>query len=279
MPSASKWARLADEALKERRPSHPRRNDGRATPGGASPFCLSSTPQREGDNCRHACRGYEGGRTGNIRAGTWRPHSPASRERATSYLADDTRGPRRRRPPAEEPPANELPLPQTGPQDKDEGPALSTPAPPARLSLSQGGTPPIPGSEVEPAGMTWQEAAERLERLRSQGEPWTSQHKMARQFGCSSGTINKAIRMTPELRTWANRRPAAAPRRRTFNDVVTDSSAQTREADPVDDAAIREFIEKAESQTKAWFLALSPEDQLEYLNDPDKHPKILGRKP
>jgi hypothetical protein len=45
-----------------------------------------------------------------------------------------------------------------------------------------------------PAPITRQEAAERLERLRTQGEAFTSQHKLAEQIGCSSATINKAIK-------------------------------------------------------------------------------------
>jgi hypothetical protein len=127
--------------------------------------------------------------------------------------------------------------------------------------------------------MTWQEAAERMKRLRDRGEPWTSQHKLAEQFGCSSGTINKAIRHTPELHSWANRQPGAAPRAHSLNDPVTDSTAQNRELNPEDDAAIREFIESADPEMRAWFLALSREDQLDFLDDPDKHRKILGRKP
>jgi len=47
----------------------------------------------------------------------------------------------------------------------------------------------------------------------------------------------------------------------------------------VDDAAIREFVEGAEPETRAWFLALPVDEQLEVVNDPDKYPKILNRKP
>jgi hypothetical protein len=127
--------------------------------------------------------------------------------------------------------------------------------------------------------LTWQEAAERLERLRAQGEPFTTQAKMADQLGCSSAMINKAIKNTPKLRTWAKPQTAAGPGAQSLSDVVTDRTAQSREPDPADDAAIREFVEGADPQTRAWFLALSTEQQLEYLNDPDQHPKILGRKP
>jgi hypothetical protein len=43
--------------------------------------------------------------------------------------------------------------------------------------------------------------------------------------------------------------------------------------------AIREFIEKADSDTRAWFLALLLETQLEVINDSDKYQQIRGRKP
>jgi hypothetical protein len=61
---------------------------------------------------------------------------------------------------------------------------------------------------------------------------------------------------------------------------VTDHTAQTREADPADEVAIREYLEKdLPPEERAFFHGLSRADQLEFLDDPDKHPKILGRKP
>lgn len=143
-------------------------------------------------------------------------------------------------------------------------------------------TPEDEGDErpAEPkANMTWQEAAERMKRLRDQGEPWTSQHKLSERFGCSSGTINKALRKTPELQRWATRQTVATPRAQSLNEVVTDHTAQNVELAPEDNAAIREFIEQADPETKAWFLSLKAEDQLAFLDDPDNHQQILGRKP
>ena len=138
-------------------------------------------------------------------------------------------------------------------------------------------------SSAEPAGMSWQEAAERLERLRTQGEPFTSQQKLGDDLGCSSSTINKAIMKTPTLHAWANarsaRQPAEVSRAQSLNNPVTDRTAQNRELDPKDEAAIREFIEQADPETKACFLARGrSKTQLAYLDDPDKHQKILGRK-
>jgi len=135
--------------------------------------------------------------------------------------------------------------------------------------------------------ITWQDVAERLKRLRSQGERWTSGREMAGRFGCSSSTVHRAIQETPEIQSWAKPEGTLKAKSLTPHSkygegwaaALTDSTAQTVEPDPGDEAAIREFIEQADTETKAWFLSLSRKDQLEYLNDPDKHQKALGRKP
>jgi len=128
------------------------------------------------------------------------------------------------------------------------------------------------------AGMTVPEAADKLERLRSQGQPWTSYRNLVTQFGCSSATIHKAIHSSPKLTAWA-KRPGAVPRAQSINPVVTDSTPQSREPDPTEEAAIREYIENANPDAKAWFINLTVEKQLEFLEDPDKHQRLLGRKP
>jgi hypothetical protein len=135
----------------------------------------------------------------------------------------------------------------------------------------------------------WQEAAERMERLRAQGEPWTSQRKLADQFGCSSATINKAISETPSLTAWASRTKSISKAqsltplgRYGYLDIVTEDTPQKTEADPAEEAAsreLRQFIENADPETRAWFHGLQPKDQLDFLRDPDKHKRILGRKP
>jgi hypothetical protein len=129
-------------------------------------------------------------------------------------------------------------------------------------------------------GMRWQEAAERMERLRAEGERFTSQHKLAAQLGCSSGTINKAIRETSSLKAWAERK-AATPRAQSLNDVATDRTEGSREANPADEAAIREHLEREDltPDERAFFNGLSRDDQLDFLDDPDQHSRILGRKP
>ncbi len=126
-------------------------------------------------------------------------------------------------------------------------------------------------------GMTWVEVAERLKTLRSQGEAFTSRQKLADRLGCSSSTVQKAIGNTPELQGWAHRQ--TQPRASSLTGVVTDTYSQSREMDPADEFTIREYIETSDPETKAWFLELSPDLQLDFVNDPDRHPKILDRKP
>lgn len=137
-----------------------------------------------------------------------------------------------------------------------------------------------PEAAVDVDGITWQDAAERMERLRKQGVAFTSQRRLAGDFGCSSATINKAIKATPSLQMWA-KQPIAAPRSQSINDVVIDRTSQCTETNPEDDAAIREFIENADPETRGWFQALSEDDQLFHLDEPnklDEKGRILGRK-
>jgi hypothetical protein len=129
--------------------------------------------------------------------------------------------------------------------------------------------------ESPPTGMAWQDAAGRMEQLRSQGEPFTSQQELARRFGCSPATIYKAIHQTESLEIWA-KRPTAAPRAQSINPIVTDRTPQRSEPDPEDDAAIREFIERADPEEKAWFLAQSHQDQVSHLNYLADHPELLN---
>lgn len=139
-------------------------------------------------------------------------------------------------------------------------------------------------AKSETTGMTVPEVAKQLECIRSQGQPWSSYNKLASQIGCSSRTVHTAVQGTPELKAWANSSGRVASKAQSLNPVVTDRTAQSTEPDPADEAAIREFIENADPQTKAWFLALPCEKQLDVLNDPDAHGieeqvRILGRKP
>jgi hypothetical protein len=101
---------------------------------------------------------------------------------------------------------------------------------------------------------------------------------MGQQIGCSRSTVHKAVQNTPELQAWARRQRSSA-KAQSMNEVVTEAAEQDKEPDPEDEAAIREYVERADAQSRAWFLAQKREDQLAFLNDPDRHDKILGRKP
>lgn len=126
------------------------------------------------------------------------------------------------------------------------------------------------------SGIPWQEVAERLNRIRNQGAPWTSYEKLAEQIGCSVATVHKAVDHTPELFAWAKRQ--AAPRaRQGLEGQVIDNAVQVRELKPDDEAAIREFIEQAEAETRAWFQSLPVEEQLQVVNDPDKHQRAFPK--
>ena len=135
-------------------------------------------------------------------------------------------------------------------------------------------------SLVKSPGMSWKDAAERMKRLCAAGETFTSQHKLAVQFGCSSGTINKAIHKTPCAAGLGKCQTSSHPRAQSISDVVTDRTSQAREPDPADDAAIREYLDAdLTPEERAFFNGLSTENQLDFLEDPDKHRKILGRQP
>lgn len=136
----------------------------------------------------------------------------------------------------------------------------------------------------EPEGKSWNEVAKRLERLRAQGESFTSQAKLAKAIGCSAFTVNKAIHSNADLQQWA-KRPGAVPKAQSITPVVTDTASQSREPDPADDAAIREYLERnLTPDERAFFNSLSREGQLVFLDDPDAHGldeqvKLRSRKP
>lgn len=138
----------------------------------------------------------------------------------------------------------------------------------------------VPGGKHR---MSVEEVAERLERLQKQGEKYTSQATLAKQIGCSSYTVNKAIHSIPSLALWAKVEPV--PKVQSASAIVTDQIAQNREPLPEDGAAIREYLERDDisPDERAFFIGLSTEDQLAFLNDPDAHngtlhPRILGRR-
>jgi hypothetical protein len=135
-----------------------------------------------------------------------------------------------------------------------------------------GANAPDDGPSRRAGDMTWREVAERLKRLRTQGEPWTSQHQMAERLGCSSGTVNKAIKKTPALHAWAQQ-PDAAPRAQRLNAVATDRVPQAREPDPAHDAAdaeMRRLIEEGTPEERAFLNGASREHQRWYMEQPEQ---------
>jgi hypothetical protein len=132
-----------------------------------------------------------------------------------------------------------------------------------------GDDPPQPGGTATPAagdtetlpsegkrhGMSVEDVAERLNRLRLQGEPWTSQEKVAKRIGCSSSTVNKAIDTTTiaELKAWA--KPEAAPRAvgqgQSPGPGAGELAPVSREPDPANAAAedeLRDLAENADAE-------------------------------
>jgi len=159
------------------------------------------------------------------------------------------------------------------------------------LPLAEPFDPPKQTGEDRP-GISWKEVAERLKSLRAQGTPWTSFEKLADQIGCVASTVYKAIQKTPELQSWAKSDTASAPRAQSLTppmkkekgyvDMVADRTADSRQLDPADEVEIREYLEREDltPEERAFFNGLpSREDQLFFLHDPDKHQKVLGRKP
>jgi hypothetical protein len=127
----------------------------------------------------------------------------------------------------------------------------------------------------------WQELADRLERLRSQGEPWTSYDEMRKRFEPmpSTQTLHKAVHSTPNLTAWAGRPPTPrrqAPERsrqelkgQAFEDIP-----QEHEPDPADaagEADLRKVFENAEPDERAFLNSIgdAPRDyQSWYISEP-----------
>jgi hypothetical protein len=118
-------------------------------------------------------------------------------------------------------------------ESEHETPLPSEPEAPAAPAARTDSADAQPEAEApRKATWTWQEAAECLERLRQQGEPYTSHEKLAKQLGCPKTTVHKAIKKTASLQAWARRQPKD-PKAQSLNPVVSDNTAQTREPEPV----------------------------------------------
>jgi hypothetical protein len=133
-------------------------------------------------------------------------------------------------------------------------------------------TPPVENTETDDqtsqsamtaGGMRWQDVAERLERLRIQGEAWPGYREMARRLNdCSTATVYKAVKSSPELIEWAKRQAAPRAQQSLDNEEagVKESVIQQREPDPAEDAAdaeLRTEIEKADPEERSFLNEIS----------------------
>lgn len=159
---------------------------------------------------------------------------------------------------------------------------------------------------VEPKTKTtetdWRDIQRRLERLRDQGEKYTTQAKLAVKLNCSPSTINKAISRSTKLNAWKAesiaRRGNKAPPTTSLTEVHLDNLAQPCEQDPAEavtlddpEEVLAHLIQDAEPKVRAKLNAITPKDvrdmtgdQIRNLvgmicNDPDKYNRVLGRKP
>lgn len=98
-------------------------------------------------------------------------------------------------------------------------------------------------SHVQSSRMSAEEVGERLLRRVDQGDEFTSARQLAEEIGCSSNTVNKAIRNDSRLTIWANKNKRKVQvYGATKRDY--DSIADAREDDPIEIAEAEEELEK-----------------------------------
>jgi hypothetical protein len=100
----------------------------------------------------------------------------------------------------------------------------------------------------------WEDVQGRLLAKRERGESFTTNDKLAKDCGCSEGTIRKAIRKSDILKGWKARSkgPTAAPNATDLDAVVKANTRQTKEPAPDDvlldedmDATFAKLIDQA----------------------------------
>ncbi len=139
----------------------------------------------------------------------------------------------------------------------------------------------------------WRDVRDRLERMRKQGEKYTSQADLAKRVRCAKSTISKAIRNSPKLAKWMDksRKDRAAPGVTELNEVVADNARQETEVDPSDvltgddvDTALARLIGQAKPEERAQLNALDDEKRramarLYYAQQRDEEPSPLDDDP
>lgn len=162
------------------------------------------------------------------------------------------------------------------------------------------------GARGRPPGHTetaWREVQRRLLELADQGEPYTNTRELAKRYHCALGTVSKAISDSPNLKGWRRLtgKSRRAPRAQSLNEVVTDSTEQTRESDPantltdedVDNAMAHLIQETVDDEERARLNSLDDQKRRETArlyrqqqrDDPDvgrpdgRDDTLRGRKP
>ena len=153
----------------------------------------------------------------------------------------------------------------------DEQSELAQPAP-DQLSILDVATDDEQPAVADDSRLTWQDAAERLERLRQQGEPWKGHHHYARQFSCSSSVTHRAVKETESLHLWAGfeRNKTPKPRRGGSIDVALEEMPQQVEPAPVvplEDADMKQLMQRCKAMAKTPELLAELE---EWKSDPEK---------
>ena len=104
---------------------------------------------------------------------------------------------------------------------------------------------------------------EKLDRLRRQGEAYTSQEDLAERLGVSAGQINRAINKGEGLRKWMDDARATKPMKsrrsaKPLNEITLDDMRESREADPADfmppedvEKILAKLVEEAEANGRA----------------------------
>jgi DNA-directed RNA polymerase specialized sigma24 family protein len=116
---------------------------------------------------------------------------------------------------------------------------------------------------------TWKDIQKRLERLREQGESYTSQRELAARLGCSESTINKAIQASDKLKSWMGTQMVGKmPRATSLNEAVLHDAEQTTEHDPSEtipdddvDIILTKLMEEAKPEERAKLNELGPEER------------------
>jgi len=132
-------------------------------------------------------------------------------------------------------------------------------------------------------GQIWQEVQAELERLRLQGERYSSQQKLADRIGCTKFLVQKAIANGPvELREWASRQRGASRKNASQKAAAAafDKTPQGREDDPAEklhdcdvDIVLAKLLDEASPKERARINGMTPAEKRQLAEtvyrDPD----------